>query len=107
MIADCEISLLSRDLLTADMPSAAVSCVMGVFCSCMGDVWSLEVVARVWRSSFGVQLETMFVPARVEGLSYPAHFLVSSCYAAADDTEWGNASRTEGIIKQPIGVRFP
>ena len=29
LIADCEIPLLSRDLLTADMPSAAVSCAVG------------------------------------------------------------------------------
>ena len=49
---DCEIPLLSRDLLTADMPSAAMSCGVGVFCSCMEDVWSREVVARVVRSSF-------------------------------------------------------
>ena len=79
LTADCEIPLLSRDLLTADMPSAAVSCVVGAFCSFMEDVWSREVVARVRRSSFGVQLETMFVLARVEGLSYPAPFLVLSC----------------------------
>ena len=79
LTADCEIPLLSRDLLTADMPPAAVSCVVGVFCLCMEDVWSREIRTRVRRSSFGVQSETMFVLARVEGLSYPAPFLVLSC----------------------------
>ena len=60
------------------MPSAAVSCVVGVSCSCMEDEWSQKVVVQV-RSSFGVQLETMLVVARVEGLSYPAPFIVLSC----------------------------
>ena len=80
----------------------------------MGDVGRREVVARVRRSSFRVQLETMFVPARVEGLSYPAPFLVYLVDAAADDTEWWECMEiklmprpTEGIDKQSIGVRLP
>ena len=97
------------------MPSAAVSCVMGVFCLCMGDIWSREIVAWVFRLSFGVQLETMFVPARVEGLSYPSpFFLFYLVYVAANETEWGECIEikllprpTEGINKQRIGVRFP
>ena len=80
----------------------------------MGDVWSREVVARVQRSSFGVQFETMFAPARVE--DYHTLHLSLFCFvdAAADDNKWRECieiklmpRHTEGINKQRIGVRFP
>ena len=105
LAADCEIPILSRYLLTADILSAAVSCVVGVFCSCIGDVWRREVVERIRRSSFGVQLETMFVLARVEGLSYPVLFLFYHVNTAANDTEWAECieiSSCQGLLKASI-----
>ena len=81
-------------ILIADMPSAAVSCVVGVFCSYMGDAYSKKVVEDRYG---GHHLECNWKPCfcRPEFKDYHTlRFLLFNLVdAVADDTEWGGMHR--------------